>query len=142
MASNCSRSSFCTSFGLNHLKILTDELGEKIGTDESSKMVRLIEQVLPSSRYGLHALDQNFPARNYLYGVLSYDGPIIALCDIERKQIVKCRWTSKEQDGISSHQKSTLKKEKVIMIGCPSKVIMHEEKKETKFEITFEFSPE
>lgn len=101
--------------------------------DNAIRIILTLKSLLPQKNQEIQGI---LPYLDYgIYGILSYDGPVIAICDFERRQIVKGYIITRED--VKSRQYKAIRIGEVLVEVCPINVIIYEDDSaiETKFEI-------
>lgn len=81
-----------------------------------------IKSFIPQKQFYYDPL--NLPClNNTIYGILSYDGPIIAICDIQNKQILKGYFIRRE--GLSNKEFRFLRVSEVLVEACPISITIY-----------------
>jgi hypothetical protein len=107
------------------------------GEDTASRILSAIKSLLPQKKFSNNLIISPH-LNNSMYGILSYDGPIIALCDYENKQIVKGYFVRREDFGGREYR--SLRIGEVLVEACPINVVIYPNDSESKtlFEIQWE----
>lgn len=110
---------------------------ESDGEDTASRILSAIKSLIPQKKFSNNPVIPPY-LNNSVYGILSYDGPIIALCDSQNKQIVKGYFVRRED--FSRREYRSLRVGEVLVVACPINVTIYRNDSEGKtwFEIEWD----
>lgn len=99
------------------------------GEDSASRILSAVKSIIPQKKF-FNNPDISPYLNNSVYGILSYDGPIIALCDSQNKQIVKGYFVRREDFG--GREYHSLRVGEVLVEACPINVTIYPNNSEGK----------
>jgi hypothetical protein len=113
---------------------LTKFLVDTEGQDNALRIFSILKSLLPQKRV-LNMQNISHYLNYSIYGILSYDGPVVAMCDFQAKQIVKGYFVRRED--IKGREYRAIRIGEILAEVCPIDVtIYHDDHEiETKFEI-------
>lgn len=104
------------------------------GNDNASRILLTLKSLIPQKNL-FNTVNVQSYLNSSIYGILSYDGPVVAICDVQNKQIVKGYFVRREdKKGREYH---AIRIGEVLVEACPlNLVIYHDDSEiETKFEV-------
>ena len=115
------------------IKVIKEVKGE----NSALRMVRALKSLLPQIQ---DDSVRKIPVelKNIPYGILSYEGPVIVICDHHKRQIVKCYVVTKE--NVKGVEYRSVKFNEIILLAVPTNTIIYDDPVtiETKYEIKLE----
>lgn len=113
---------------------ITKFLIEIEGEETASRILSAIKSLIPQKQFSNNLVISTY-LNNSIYGILSYDGPVIALCDYQNNQVVKGYFVRRED--FRGREYRSLRVEEVLVEACPINVTMYPNDSEGKtgFEI-------
>lgn len=116
---------------------ITKFLIEIDGEETASRILSAIKSLVPQKQFSNNLAISTY-LNNGIYGTLSYDGPIIALCDYQNKQVVKGYFVRREDFGGREYR--SLRVGEILVEACPINVTIYPNDPEdrTEFEIEWE----
>ncbi|HEY7573141.1 MAG TPA: hypothetical protein VH796_17400 [Nitrososphaeraceae archaeon] len=106
--------------------------------------IRALKTIIPQKQINdlqyKNRLAHTIGLEDKVYGILSYDGPIIAICDIEKNQVVKGTVITK--DDKKGREYNTVRLSEIILEAVPVKVIIYDDASdiEIKYEVKWRTS--
>lgn len=102
------------------------------GQENALRILGILKSIIPQKN--LFNTQSISPYLNCsIYGILSYDGPVVAICNFQNKQIVKGYFIRREDTRGREYR--AIRIGEVLVEACPVNVIIHHSDSETKFEV-------
>lgn len=124
---------------LNDPAQINDSIPSLVSKEDASRISRILRSIVPSRQDFMHFNGKfSFQMENIIYGILSYCGPTIIVCDYKTRQLVKgiavSRWDKAGNEIRIIHY------HEVITLACPLELVIYESPNEvqTKYEVKWE----
>jgi hypothetical protein len=124
---------------LNDPVQIDNSISPQVSKEDASRISRILRSIVPSRQDFMHFNGKiSFQMENMIYGILSYCGPTIVVCDYKTRQLVKGIVVSKWDKAGNEHK--IIHYHDVITLACPLELVIYESPNEvqTKYEVKWE----